>query len=139
MRPAWRIANRFEVFQLRRFGISGMSLLRRTPVLVIETTGRRTGRVRAAPVAYWVGDDGAYYVGGGAAGMTTMPDWVANLRAGGPAAVVVKRRRLPVSVEELSGPAYDAARAYAVSVWPGVPKYERMSGRPVPYFRLEPA
>jgi deazaflavin-dependent oxidoreductase (nitroreductase family) len=121
---------------LRRFGTSGMSLLRRTPLLVIETTGRRTGRRRAAPVAYWE-SGGAFYIGGGAAGMTRV-DWVANLRADPTASIVVRRTRRVVRAEELTGTDYDAARAHALTLWPAVPKYERMSGRRVPYFRLAP-
>ena len=137
-RPLWRIGNRLEVAQLRRLGTSGMTLLRRAPMLVIETTGRRTGRRRATPVAYWISEDGSFFVGGGAAGMTRV-DWVANLRANPRAAVVVRRQRIAVGAVELTGDAYEAARAHAVSLWPSVPKYERMSGRRVPYFRLTPS
>lgn len=135
-RPLWRLANRCEVMLLRQFGTSGMSLLRRSPLLVVETTGRRTGRLRAAPVAYWE-HDGSFYVGGGAAGMTRV-DWVANLRANPTASIVVRRNRIAVSVEELTGGDYDAARAHALTLWPGVPRYERLSGRRVPYFRMTP-
>lgn len=121
---------------LRRFGTSGMALLRRSPLLVMETVGRRTGRRRAAPVAYWQ-SDGAFYVGGGAAGMTRV-DWVANVRANRTASIIVRRTRISVRVNELTGEEYDAARAHALELWPGVPRYERMSGRRVPYFRLTP-
>jgi len=121
---------------LRRFGTSGMSLLRRSPLLVIETTGRKTGRRRAAPVAFWTEEDGTIFIGGGAAGMATTPDWVANLRADPRAAVVVRRERIPVLAVELTGDEYDRVRAHAISLWPGVPKYERRSGRPTPYFKL---
>ena len=58
-----------------------MALLNRGAILVIESTGRRTGRRRFTPVAFWETDDGSYVVGGGAAGKTATPDWVANLRA----------------------------------------------------------
>jgi len=136
-RPLFRIGNRWEVMLLRRFGASGMSLLRRTPLLVIETTGRRTGRRRATPVAYWE-DDGAFFIGGGAAGMTRV-DWVANLRHCERAAVVVRRTRYIVHAHELDGSEYDKAREHAITLWPSVPKYERISGRRVPYFRLTPA
>jgi F420H(2)-dependent quinone reductase len=135
-RPLWRAGNRWEVMLLRRFGTSGMSLLRRSPLLVLETTGRRTGRRRAAPVAFWE-DGGEYFVGGGAAGMSRV-DWVANVRADPHAEIVVRRRRLSVAVTELSGDDYDQARAHALTLWPSIPKYERMSGRRVPYFRLTP-
>ena len=122
---------------LRRFGVSGMSLLRRTQLLVIETTGRRTGKRRAAPVAYWE-DNGAFYIGGGAGGMTRV-DWVANLRHSTDASIVVRRRRIRVSVQELDGDDYVKAREHALTLWPGVPRYERISGRRVPYFRLTPS
>lgn len=121
---------------LRRFGVSGMGLLRRTSLLVLETSGRRTGRRRAVPVAYWR-DDGVFYVGGGAAGMTRV-DWVANVRANATASIVVRRQRIAVRVDELTGAGYDAARRHALTVWPDVPRYERLSGRRVPYFRLTP-
>ena len=136
-RPLWRLGNRWEVAQLRRLGTSGMTLLRRTPVLVIESTGRKTGRRRATPVAYWKGADGAFFVGGGAGGMSRV-DWVANLRADSQATVIVKRTRTAVRAEELTGDDYERARTHAISLWPGVPKYERRSGRRVPYFRLSP-
>jgi deazaflavin-dependent oxidoreductase (nitroreductase family) len=137
-RPLWRIGNRWEVAQLRRLGTSGMTVLRRSPVLVIESTGRKTGRLRAAPLAYWSDADGAFFVGGGAAGMTCVPDWVANLRADPQATVIVRRKRISVRAEELAGQAYHEARAQAISFWPSVPKYEHRSGRHVPYFRLSP-
>jgi hypothetical protein len=68
--------------------------------------------------------------------MTTVADWVANLRANPAAAVIMKRRRVAVHAEEVTGEAYDKARSHALELCPGVPKYERMSGRRVPYFRL---
>jgi len=135
-RPLWRLGNRWEVMLLRRFGTSGMSVLRRGSVLVIETTGRKTGRRRAAPVAYWQDGD-AFYIGGGAAGMTRV-DWVANLRADPNAVIVVRRKRIDVVVEALTGADYDAARQHALTLWPSVPRYEQLSGRNVPYFRLTP-
>lgn len=48
-RLLWRVANRIEAFQLRSFGISPMSLLKRRDVLVIEARGRKTGRQRSPP------------------------------------------------------------------------------------------
>ena len=38
-RPLWRITNRFESLELRWLGTSGITLLGRTDVLVLETTG----------------------------------------------------------------------------------------------------
>jgi deazaflavin-dependent oxidoreductase (nitroreductase family) len=131
----WRYGNKLEVFELRHLGTSGMSILGRNRMLVIETTGRKTGKIRRTPVAYWQDGD-ALFVGGGAAGMTRV-DWLANVRARPRCAVWVKRERIDVVATELEGAEYEAARAYAFERWPFTKKYEAMSGRRVPYFRLD--
>ena len=71
--------------------------------------------------------------------MTRTPDWVANLRAGPDAAVWGKRSRIPVTVRELTGDERDEAQLEATRLWPGVPRYERMSRRLIPYFLLTPS
>jgi deazaflavin-dependent oxidoreductase (nitroreductase family) len=134
----WRVGNRIEAFQLRRLGVSPMALLNRGEVLVIETTGRRSGRRRVTPVGYWRDAQDAFLVGGGAAGKTRLPDWVANLRADDSAAVWVRRTRIPVMAQELKGADRDRAQQEAAAIWPGVARYERLSGRVIPYFRLVP-
>lgn len=137
-RPLWRIGNRIEAFQLRHLGFSPMSLINRGRLMVLETTGRRTGRRRFTPLGFWEDTDGAYVVGGGAAGMATVPDWVRNLRANPAAAVWIRRTRVAVVAEELTGTRRDRAQEEATKVWPAVAKYAAESGRVIPYFRLVP-
>lgn len=132
-----RLSNRVEVFQLRWFGVSFVSVSRRRNVLVLETIGRRTGRTRRAPVTYLTDDEGRFRIGGGAGGMTRV-DWVANLRASSDAIVYVKRRRLAVQAKELDGEERQHAHGEAMRRWPEVAKYEQVSGRLVPYFLLTP-
>lgn len=136
-RPLWKVGNRLEAFQLRRLGFSPMSLLNRGDVLVLETTGRRTGRPRFTPLGYQR-NGGDLVIGGGAAGMATVPDWVRNLRHQPSAAVWIRRRRVGVEARELTGAERDEAQTEATKVWPGVARYERKSGRVIPYFRLMP-
>jgi deazaflavin-dependent oxidoreductase (nitroreductase family) len=115
-----------------------MTLLRRTDVLVLETIGARTGKRRRTPVAYWLDGDDNYLIGGGAAGMTKV-DWVANLRANPEGAVWVRRRRVAVTAEEFGGAEYERIKQEAFERWPGARKYEQVSGRSIPYFRLRVA
>ncbi len=135
-RWGWRLLNRWEALQLRWLGTSGLALMMRRPVLLLETTGRRTGRARRAGVTYWQDGEG-FVVGGGAAGMTRV-DWVANLRAQPAATVWVRRRRHAVVADELRGEEYAAVKAEAFRRWPSSARYEEMSGRLIPYFRLRP-
>ena len=137
-RPLWRIGNRVEAVQLRRLGASPMSLINPGQVLLLETTGRRTAKRRYAPIGYWIDDDRAFVVGGGAAGMATDPDWVKNLRADPRCAVWVRRTRVPTVAHELEGADRDRAQQRATETWPAVPRYEARSGRVIPYFRLVP-
>jgi deazaflavin-dependent oxidoreductase (nitroreductase family) len=132
----WRISNRLESTALRYLGTSGIALIGRRTVLVLETTGRKTGRTRRTPVAYWRDGNDALFIGGGAGGMSRV-DWVANLREDPAAAVWIGRRRQPVIGTELSGDDYEQARRRASAHWPDVARYERTSGRPIPYFRLD--
>jgi len=134
----WRISGRLESFQLRKLGTSPMALLNPGKVLVIETTGRRSGRQRFTPVGYWQEPGGAYVVGGGAAGKTRTPDWVANLRASPQVALWIGRRRIRVLAHELTDDERDAAQQQAAQIWPGIDRYEKRSGRVIPYFRLVP-
>jgi deazaflavin-dependent oxidoreductase (nitroreductase family) len=137
-RPLWRIGNRVEAFQLRHLGFSTMSLLNRGDVMVLETIGRRTQRRRFTPVGYIEDVQGAFVVGGGAAGMATVPDWVRNLRANPSAAAWIRRSRLPVLARELTGAERDEAQREAIRIWPAIPRYQAKSGRTIPYFRLVP-
>jgi deazaflavin-dependent oxidoreductase (nitroreductase family) len=115
-----------------------MSMLNPGNVLLLETTGRRTRRRRFAPIAYSADDQGFFVVGGGAAGMTTVPDWVRNLRAEPHAAVWIRRVRTPVLAEELYNGDRDRAQQHAAKIWRSVSSYERKSRRVTPYFRLHP-
>lgn len=136
--PLRRVATAVEVALVRRFGRSVVSLVFGTPVLVLETTGRRSGARRATPLAFQRADDGTLLVVGGAGGQAQVPDWVANLRAGPQAMATVHRAPLRVHARELAGRERQAAWRHLSHVWPRIERYEQRAGRPVPVFRLVP-
>jgi deazaflavin-dependent oxidoreductase (nitroreductase family) len=131
-----RIARPIEVVQVRWFGASAVSIVARTPVLVLHTTGRRSGAERATPLAFHHDGDGRFLIVGGASGQARLPDWVANLRAAPDAAVTVDRRHVQVRAEELGGGERAATWSALTTAWPRIDVYERRAGRPVPVFRL---
>ena len=133
-----RFTNRVEAVQLRLAGTTFTAIVFRTPVALLETTGRRTGRTRRTPVAYLARPDRSFLIAGGAAGQARTPDWVANLRNEPRARVVVRRARLDVTARELDGDERRAAWEAAVARWPMLPGYERASGRLTPLFVLTP-
>src|SRR5206468_12102028 len=64
-------------------------------MLLLTTTGRKTGQPRTKPVAY-LADGDALIIVGGAAGAAKHPDWWLNLEFHPLAQVQVGRRRLQV-------------------------------------------
>lgn len=136
LRVLRRLARPIEAAQIRWFGASLVSRAVRTPVLLLHTTGRRSGVDRATPLAFHRDDVGRLLVVGGASGQARVPDWVANLRAHPDAAVTVDRRRIDVRAEELAGDERAEAWTSLAPVWPRIDTYQRRAGRPVPVFRL---
>ncbi len=129
--------SRLEVWELERFGRSGLSVASRQSVLVLATTGRRSGLTRKTPVTYLPYEDG-YLIGGGAGGQKATPDWVHNLRSTPRAAVTVQRVARDVLVEEPTGADRERAFETLAARWPSVRRYEDWGGRPPPLFILRP-
>jgi deazaflavin-dependent oxidoreductase (nitroreductase family) len=131
--------SRIEVWELERFGRSGLGLVARQPVAVLTTTGRRSGLPRKTPVAV-TPFDGGFLLGGGAGGQRATPDWVLNLRATPVATLTFgPKDSRAMAVEEPVGPAREVAYAHLLSTYPSARRYEQWSGRPLPLFLLRPA
>lgn len=138
LRAIRRFVRPFEAIQVQRFGKSALSVAFRTPVLVLHTTGRRSGRARSTTLAFKRLDDGSLVVVGGAGGQARLPDWVANLRTEPRAAVTFDRTRIQVRAVELTGADRENAWRTLRKEWPRIDAYERRAGRTVPVFRLIP-
>jgi len=139
LRPVRRALRGIEAAQVRRFGRSLLSTLFRTRALVLETVGRRSGRIRSTALAYHRLADGGLVVVGGAGGQRRVPDWVANVRADPQVHVVVDRVRRPMTAMELGRDQRRAVWDEVREVWPRIETYERRAGRPIPVFELRDA
>ena len=120
---------------------SGPGLLAGVPVIMLTTTGAKSGLPRPMPLVGIPMDDGdGLAVIGSNYGQEHTPGWVYNLLAN-PAATVAYRDR---SVAVIARPATDAEadEAFAISArfYPGYAKYrERASHRVIRVFILDPA
>jgi deazaflavin-dependent oxidoreductase (nitroreductase family) len=109
------------------------------PVLMVTTTGRRSGEPRTTPlIAPPFGDTLALV--GTNFGQSSTPAWVLNLEADARATVTYQERTCPV----VARPATEEERAEiwttAGALYGGYDKYQqRISGRLVRIFVLEPA
>ena len=119
-------------------GRAGRSLVGR-PVLLLETTGRRTGRLRTAPVIY-VREGDNLVVAGSASGRDVDPAWVGNLRADPRAHVVVDGVRRPVTARPAGPDELPRLWAALDHVNSGMySRYQAITDRPIPVWVLEPA
>ncbi len=107
-------------------------------LLVLHTTGAKTGRERVTPLMYQPLDGGAVAVFASKGGAPTHPDWYHNLRAHPDARIEIgtEHRRVRARV---AGPDERAVIwERQKQRWPGFADYERRSTRVIPVVILEP-
>lgn len=101
------------------------------PVLLLTTTGRRTGTARTTPLTYFRDGDDLLVVGSNG-GEERAPGWLLNLRAHPEATVTIGRERHEVTARTAG--AEERARLWPaiVATYPGYAAYERRTTRPIP-------
>jgi deazaflavin-dependent oxidoreductase (nitroreductase family) len=97
-----RLAGKLNVPVYRASGGRLMGKVGKAPVLLLTTTGRKSGQQRTAPVLY-LEDAGRHVVIDTNAGNTRLPAWSLNLKANPEAEVEVGRRRIAVRARATEG------------------------------------
>ncbi len=122
------------------YRISGGRLLGRVgraPVLLLTTTGRRSGRRRTAPVCY-LADGESLIVIGSNAGNDRTPAWALNLKADPAAEVEIGRRRVPVRARATEGTERAELWRRCNEQYSGFDDYRARTDREIAVFVLEP-
>jgi len=122
----------------RRTGGRFLASVPGSPVLLLTTTGRRSGEPRTVPLAY-LDDAGRFVVCGSYGGSDTTPAWVLNLAAHPAATVEVGRRGVEVTASEAEGEEYDRLWARLVAATPAFAGYRTRTTRHLPLLVLTPA
>lgn len=105
-------------------------------LLLLTTTGAKSGQPRLSPLAYLT-IDGAMVIVGSKAGADTNPHWVHNLRANPRAHVEVGTEAYDVVARELPEDERDATYPRIVALAPGFGDYEKKTDRKIPLFELQ--
>jgi deazaflavin-dependent oxidoreductase (nitroreductase family) len=108
------------------------------PVLLLTTTGRKSGRPRTQPLAYTRAGDG-YAVIASKGGAARHPLWYLNLRANPLAEVTVGRVTQKVRAREAEGEERERLWRQLADVYSGYDRYARKTSRRIPVIVLEPA
>jgi deazaflavin-dependent oxidoreductase (nitroreductase family) len=107
------------------------------PVLLLTTTGRKSGQKRTAPVVYLADGENLVVIGSNA-GHSRTPAWSLNLQAEPEAEVEVGRKRLPVRARVVSGEERADLWCRHNEQYSGFDEYEARTDRDIALFALEP-
>ncbi len=108
------------------------------PLLLLTTTGAKSGQSRTAPVMY-LPDGETMYVFASKGGAPTNPDWYHNLVATPTASVEVGDERFEVATRVLSGSERDEVFARQVDQYPQFAQYQAGTSRVIPVVALRRA
>jgi deazaflavin-dependent oxidoreductase (nitroreductase family) len=107
------------------------------PVGSLTTTGQRTALLRSTAVAYFR-DGNDFVVTATNLGNERDPAWCRNLDANPDATLVVDGQRVAVKARRADGEEADRLWARWLELQPAAAAFQRISGRQIPVFRLEP-
>lgn len=104
-------------------------------LLLLHTTGAKSGQPRLSPLAYFT-VEGRMLIVGSYAGAPKDPAWVHNLRATPEAHIEVGTDAYDVTVRELPLDERDEVYPKVVEIAPGFADYQAKTTRSIPLFEL---
>ena len=107
-------------------------------ILLLHTTGAKTGQVRVNPMMY-LSEDDTIYVFASKAGQPTNPDWYHNLVANPPVAVELGTETFDATARVLTGEERDRVYAHQSELYPGFAEYQEKTSRVIPVIALDKA
>jgi deazaflavin-dependent oxidoreductase (nitroreductase family) len=123
--------------EYRRSGGSLTGPMAGLPVLLLTTTGRRSGGSHTVPLGY-VQDGAGFVVAASAGGAPADPDWYRNLSASPTVAVEVGADRYRAHARRATGPDRDRLFDRLAATLPGLADYAVSAGREIPVVVLTP-
>ncbi|MDJ0394133.1 nitroreductase family deazaflavin-dependent oxidoreductase [Rhodococcus sp. G-MC3] len=105
------------------------------PLLLLHSTGAKTGNVRVSPLMY-LPDDGRYVIFASKAGADSNPAWYHNLKKNPQATIEVGDETVSVVAEEVEGADRDALYRKQATLFSGFADYEKKTARIIPVVRL---
>jgi len=127
------------VYRVSRGRTTLAALLSGLPVVMLTTTGAKSGRRIASPILA-MPEGGGMVIVGSNFGRPHHPGWIHNLRADPHARIEVNGTAQDVVAEEVTGAERDRLLALATEIYPGFPAYVRRAApRHIRVIRLIPS
>jgi len=109
------------------------------PLLLLHTTGARTGSPRVSPVMYQDLGGGSVAVFASKAGAPDNPDWFHNLRAAPDVEAEIGTERRAYRARVADGDERERIWSKQKADYPGFAEYEQKTDRTIPVVVLDPA
>jgi len=107
-------------------------------VLLLHTVGRKSGKPRVTPVAFFQRED-SYFLVASNWGKDHQAAWFYNLMNQPKTVIEVDGRTLPVEAHQTKGEEYDRLWKYAIQHHPPYRHYQEMTARHIPIIVLLPS
>ena len=107
-------------------------------VLLLTTTGRKTGKKRTTPLGYFKDQQGSYIIIGSNAGFDTHPAWFLNLKRQPHVTIQVKDRQVEVDAEVAEPKTRNQLWAQLIKLAPFYDNYTKKTSREIPVVILHP-
>jgi deazaflavin-dependent oxidoreductase (nitroreductase family) len=109
---------------------------RGTTILLLTTTGRKSGEERTTPLIHRVDGD-RWIVVASKGGTPDHPDWYLNLAEDPEIEIQVKDEVIPVTASTVEGDERDRLWSLMTEVWPDYDAYQSNTDRKIPIVALE--
>ena len=106
-------------------------------MVLLHTTGARSGQERIAPLVTQPLDDRRWVIFASKAGAPTNPDWFHNIKAGGPVSIEIGTETVDVTPRILDGEERERYWTKQKELMPGFADYEQKTAREIPVVLLE--
>ena len=106
-------------------------------ILLLQTTGRKSGQPREIPIAYFY-HEGKYLIVASNWGRDRNADWYLNLKKQPRAVLTVNGKRIPVETHDAEGEEYDLLWKFATERHPPYLHYQEMTTRHIPIVVFQP-
>ncbi|HET9919583.1 MAG TPA: nitroreductase family deazaflavin-dependent oxidoreductase [Ktedonobacteraceae bacterium] len=128
--------NRQTIEEFRANGGKVGGMWEGKPLLLITTTGAKSGKRRTNPLVYLRYGDGLY-IFASKGGAPTSPDWYHNLLAHPEVTVEIGKETYPAKAVPVTGEERDRIFAKQVQASPQFGEYQKKTARKIPVIELE--
>ena len=136
-RLAWKLGSGAHAGVYRATGGKLFGRMGKSPIMLLNTVGRKTGRKRTSPLLY-VMDGEDFVIIASKGGAPTHPAWYLNLKANPDATVEVGDRKVRVRAEEMDSEEKVRLWQKMVEMYPTYDDYQKKTEREIPLLVLHP-